>query len=250
MKTLLLFAVTLLPISLLAQVNQAPVTNRFPDFKRITQTIDLGLATTGDFTTTALSINRLHGLGRSHRFRIGYGLRLTSAFGRDTDYRTAPANLTSGSQSIVALFSEDIVANIDTLRLPTTQVNSLNVSINLEYALTRRFDIGINIDAIGISVGARRTGTFIANAPTRSSLSGTRQEARVTPFNILLISDSDRGSLNSEAYVRYHLNDRFSLRGGLSFQFSEYTTARKLTFDNDRFRSKNALPLLAVSYHF
>ncbi|MBC8151362.1 MAG: hypothetical protein H7Z72_00465 [Bacteroidetes bacterium] len=250
MKTLVLFVFTLLPVSLLAQVNETPAPARQYDFKRITQTVDLSLATVGDFTTAAVSVNRLHGLGRARRFRIGYGLRLTSAFGTNANYRTAPANLTSGNVSIVALFSEDIVANIDTVRFPKSQVNSLNVSINLEYGLTRRFDVGINIDAIGFSVGARQTGTFIANSPFRSSLSGTQQEARVTPFNLLLISDSDIGSLNSEAYVRYRVSPRVSLRGGINFQFNEYTTNRKLTFENDRFRSKNALPMLAVSYHF
>lgn len=220
------------------------------DFKKTTQVLDLSLASNGDFTTAALSVNRLHGLGRSHRFRIGYGLRFTSAFGSNTDYRTAPAKLTSGNQSIVALFSEDIIANIDTVRFPKTQINSLNVSINLEYALSRRFEVGINIDAIGFSFGGQQTGTFIANGPVRSSLSGTAQAAKPTAFNLLLISDSDRGSLNSEAYVRYRFTPRVSVRGGLSFQFNEYTTTRKLTFENDRFRSKNAMPLLALSYHF
>lgn len=250
MKTVIPFFILLLPIAGFAQSTTGTSSPSRPTFDRITRTVDLGLAAKSGFSTAALSINRLHGLGRSHRFRIGYGLRLTSAFGTNNNYRTAPANLTSGNVSIVALFSEDIIANIDTLRLPKTQANSLNLSINLEYALTRRFDVGFNIDAIGVSFGARQNGTFIANGPFRSSLSGTVQEARVSPFNLLLISDSDLGSLNSEAYVRYHLNNRFSLRGGLSFQFNEYTTSRKLTFENDRFRSKNAQPLLAVSYHF
>ena len=76
------------------------------------------------------------------------------------------------------------------------------------------------------------------------------QEAKPTVFNLLLVSDSDKGSLNSELYVRYKINPKISLRGGFNFQFNEYTTLRKLTFENDRFRAKNLLPLLAVSYHF
>ncbi len=237
---------TALPASLMAQTR--PSSQLF-DFKRINQAADLSVASNGDFSTVALSVNRLHGLGRSHRFRIGYGLRLTSAFGSNTDYVTAPAKLTSGQQSFAALVAETIVTNLDTVRFAKNQVNSLNVSINLEYGITRRFDIGINIDAIGVSFGAKQTGTFIANSPARSSLSGTQQSARVSPFNLLLISDSDLGSLNSEAYVRYRLTPKISLRGGINFQFNEYTTDRKLTFENDRFRAKNALPMLAVSYH-
>ena len=220
--------------------------------RAISQTVDLSLATKGSVTTVALSVNRLHGLWSSRRFKIGYGLRLTSAFGRETDYRTAPANLVKGAGkgSVIGLFKKDLGENIDTLRLPKTLAHSINISLNLEYALSRRLDVGFNIDVIGFTFGSKQTGTFIANSPVRSSLNGTMQEARLTPFNVLLGDKSDRGSLNSEGYIRYRLNSRVSLRTGLSFQFNEYTTNRKLTFDNDRFRSSNLRVLLAAAYHF
>ena len=223
-----------------------------PDIRAITQTVDLSLATKGSLTTAALSINRLHGLGHAHRFRIGYGLRLTSAFGRTTDYDTAPADLVKGKGkgSVIGLFSKDLEETVDTLRLSQTQGHSVNISLSLEYALSHRVDLGINIDLIGFTFGPNQSGIFIANSPLRSPLSGTVQEASLTSFNILLGDKSDRGSLNSEGYVRYRLNSRFSLRAGLSFQFNEYTTSRKLTFDNDRFRSSNTRVMLAVSYHF
>jgi len=242
MKKILSSFVCLLPVLALAQ--QQPAS----PFARITQTADLAVASNGDFSVIALSANRLHGLGRSHRFRVGYGLRLASAFGSNTDYRTAPAKLTSGNQSIVALFSEDIPANIDTLRFGTSQFNSLNVSINLEYAVTRRFSVGANIDAIGFSSGGKQTGTFTSKS--RTGLTGTAQPASPTAFNLLLIGDSDLGSLSSEYYVRYQASPKLSIRGGFSFQFNEYTTTRKLRLDNDRFRAKNLMPMLAVSYHF
>ena len=223
-----------------------------PGFDAVGQTVDLSLATKGSLTTAALSINRLHGLGHSHRFRIGYGLRLTSAFGNTTDYRTAPADLVKGKGkgSVIGLFSKDLEETFDTLRLPKTLAQSVNISLNLEYALSHRLDLGFNIDLIGFTFGPDQSGTFIANSPVRSSLSGTSQEASLTAFNILLGDKSDRGSLNSEGYVRYRFNPHLGVRGGLSFQFNEYTTSRKLTFDNDRFRSSNTCALLAVSYHF
>lgn len=216
----------------------------------VTQNIDLSFATKGNFTTTALSVSRLHGIGRQNRFRIGYGLRFTSAFGNNTTYRTAPARLTSGKHSIFALFSEDLVQNIDTLKFQSTQINSVNISIHLEYALSRKVAAGFNIDGIGFSFGSPRNGTFTSKGPGRSALTGTTQQARPTAFNLLLISDSDIGSLNSEAYVRYAVTPKLSLRAGLNFQFNEYQTTKKLTFDNDRYRTKNLLPMLAVAYHF
>ena len=217
----------------------------------VTQTFDLSGATKGSLTTVALSLNQLHGLGRARRFRIGYGLRLTSAFSRTTDYRTAPSELVKGrgKESVVGLFSKNLDENLDTLRLPQTRATSINLSFNLEYALSRRVVIGFNIDVIGFTFGPKQSGIFIANSPVRSPLNGTVQEAKLTPFNILLGDQSDRGSLNSEGYVRYRLNTRVSLRTGLSFQFNEYTTNQKLTFENDRFRSSNLRVLLAIAYH-
>ncbi len=247
MKKLICFISLALPLSALAQTN--PATDAFA-FKRVTRSADFAVASTGDFTSFALSVNQLHSIGRSRRFRLGYGLRFTSGFGGKTDYATAPARLTSGTKSIVALFTETIANNIDTLHLSKAQVNSLNLSINLEYAITKRLSVGANIDAIGFSFGSKQSGTFQANAPVRSSLSGSVQEGKPTAFNLLLISDSDLGSLNSEYYVRYQVRPQLSLRAGLGFLFTEYTTTRKLTFENDRFRSKNYLPMVAVSYHF
>lgn len=243
MKGFRLFLLVWLPSIAIAQSEEISAT---------TQTLDVGLATKGSVTTVALSINRLYGLWQSRRFRIGYGLRLTSAFGRNTDYKTAPPELVKGEGkgSVIGLFTKDLDENIDTLRLPQTQGYSVNTSFNLEYVLSRRVELGFNIDVIGFTFGPTQNGTFIANSPVRSPLSGTVQEARLTTFNVLLGDKSDRGSLNSEGYVRYRLNPRFSLRTGLSFQFNEYTTANKLTFGNDRFRSSNLRVLLAAAYHF
>ena len=76
------------------------------------------------------------------------------------------------------------------------------------------------------------------------------QDAKRTSVNILLGDQSDRGSLNSEGYIRYRFTNRISLRGGLSYTVNEFTTLRKLAFDNDRFRSGNVQGLLAASYQF
>jgi hypothetical protein len=238
----------LLPMYVVAQTTE---TNPSA-YKRITQGVDLGLATNGKFSTVVLSFNRLHGLGRSHRFRIGYGLRFTAAFGRNTEYKTAPSALVKGPGhgSALGLISKNLLENLDTLDVPTTQANSLNISLNLEYALSHRIDIGFNIDLIGFTVGPNQSGTFRANSPTKSTLSGTTQSAKLTSFNILLGDQSDRGSLNSEGYIRYRFTNRFSLRGGVTYTVNEFTTLRKLTFDNDRFRSGNVQGLLAAFYQF
>ena len=77
----------------------------------------------------SLGWNHLYGIGKSKRFKVGYGLRLTNFFGSDLDFTTAPAKYTSGKSSIVALFSENIIANIDTISIQKVQTNFLNAGI-------------------------------------------------------------------------------------------------------------------------
>lgn len=205
---------------------------------------DLAFAV-GGAVSPALSFQKTYGIGKNNRFKIGGGIRLNTFFSGQKNYLTAPAKLTSGAQSIVALFTENIASNLDTLQVSKTAAGSLNSTIILQYSFPK-LDIGFNIDAFGVSFGGKQTGTFLANES--KSLNKTSQTAKPTTFNLLLISDSDKGSLNSELYARYWVSKRLAIRGGASFQFLEYTTDKTLTFENNRFRHKALLPFIAVSF--
>lgn len=198
---------------------------------------------------SAFSWNRSHGIGGKQRFKVGYGLRLTNYFGTGQNYVTAPAKFTSGKQSLAALFSETIAANLDTLTLPQAQVNSLNAAIYLSYtAFSGKLDIGFNIDAIGFSFGAERRGTFLSGGNTGI------QTAKPTGFNVLLISDSDRGSLNSELNVRYWIHPKWAIKAGYQFLFTEYTTTQAVqavpgfSDRNSRFRNKSSMASVGIAY--
>lgn len=205
---------------------------------------DVALSAGGGFSG-AVSYNILYGIGPAKRFKIGWGVRLTSFSGNHLNYYTAPAKLTSGEYGPQVIFKENILRNIDTLYLSKAQTNALNLSIHLQYSL-RKLDVGFNIDALGVTLGGQQSGVFTARS-TGSSLHNTTQTAKPTTLNALLISDNDIGSLNSELYARYWLTPKIGLRAGASFQFTEYTTNRKLTFDNDRFRNKILMPFVGVS---
>lgn len=220
----------------------------FLTIKGYSQEIDLALAGGKGFSP-AISYSKLYG----KKFKIGYGLRLTSYNGGSLDFITAPAKLTAGKQSIAAFFeSEKIVSQLDTFKLTKVQTNALNLAIYLQYSITKKIDVGFNIDAVGFTFGGKQNGVLTANQSDAQGVKNKNRtfSAKPTVGNLLLISDSDIGSLNSELYAKYHLNDKWSVRAGLSFQFVEYKTSEKLAFDNDRFRSKLLLPFAAVSYKF
>lgn len=183
-------------------------------------------------------------LGKKKKATVGLGARATAYVGRNQYYITAPAKLTSGSTGPGVLFKENIEANIDTFSIQSPQVNTVNVLINLGYHFSDKICVGFSIDAVGYSFGSRVRGTYI-NGRQRQE-----ERAEVTSFNILLISDNDKGSLNSELYARYKLNDRISLKAGVQFLFTEYTTQTTVQTSpepNDRFRRKSLLAGLGVA---
>lgn len=244
MKNLIIvFLLTLISFTISAQ-----------EFKDSYKTFDFALTGNSSVFAPALSYTQMFGIGKAKRFRIGYGVRLTSFFKHNLEARTAPAKFTSGSTSFGALFADDIVSNIDTLFLPNAQVNSLNLSINLQYALSKKLEVGFNIDATGYSFGASQTGELISKKNKRKFTDGTTTSS-ATPggLNLLLVSDSDIGNLNSEVYARYWATEKIGIRAGFSFLFTEYTSDKKVTLpdgQNNRWRYKSLTPMIAISYRF
>lgn len=216
--------------------------------------IDLALSGRGSGFSPALSFSQLWGIGKSNRFKIGYVVRVTSYFGGAADFRTAPAKFTSGTSSFAALAADDIVANIDTFRVKSFQTNAVNIGIVLQYALSNKLEVGINIDATGKTWGSTVSGDLISTRNKRKFQDGsTTSSSNPETYNFLLISDSDIGSLNSEIYARYWVTDKIGIRAGASFQFVELTTEKKVEIGgrlNDTWRYKALMPMVAISYKF
>ena len=202
--------------------------------------IDVALGVGPGAFSGALSWYRLHPVALKKRFYLGYGLRFTAFVGNDRAYVTAPANVSEGN-----LFKKQNEAKLDTLVLPHSNTNALNAAIYLGYAFSDKFNLGFNIDAIGFTFGPSETGTFQAAS---QDLSSPTEPASVTPFNLLLTGDYDRGSLNSEFFAMYRFHEKWAVRGGATFIFSEYTTERLLAFGNDRFRTKSLGVMVALSH--
>lgn len=183
-------------------------------------------------------------LGKNRKFEVGVGVRLTGYLGRNQYYVTAPAELTSGSTGPGVLFKENIKANMDTFLIAKPGMLATNIMINLGYRFTSKISAGFNIDAVGFTIGTEKTGNYINGS------SGSFTSAKPTGFNALLISDNDLGTLNSELYGQYKLNDKWALRAGAQFLFTEYTTETEIqTFPepNDRFRLKSLMFMVGTS---
>jgi hypothetical protein len=184
-------------------------------------------------------------IGARQRFHIGLGARFTSFVAQNKYYITAPAQLTSGDTGPQVIFQENIPENIDSLLLNSPWVNSINATVHLTWSFSDRVQAGFNIDLVGASFGSRESGNYINGA------TGQFVDASPTVFNLLLVSDNDRGSLNSELWARCFVSDRWALKGGAMFLFTEYTTeseVQQYPEPNDRFRLKSLMATLGVSY--
>lgn len=210
---------------------------------------NLSISSNGGQHAAALAWNHQHGVGKSKKFSIGYGIRLTSQFGKHANFRTAPSSLTTvGGAGPFVIFNENIPENFDTIHLASYNVNSLNLSIHLNYAFNSKWEAEFNIDAIGVSFGANQNATYESSKRTQSPNQNTIQPASPTTFNALLISDNDIGSLNSEIFIKYWFKPQWAIKLGGTFIFSEYTTLNKLYLDNDRFRNKALMGMIGISY--
>jgi hypothetical protein len=200
----------------------------------------------------SLGWSHLHGIGKKkQRLKVGYGVRYTSFVAANKYYTTAPSKYTSTTQSLGTLFSETILKNIDTITTATAVTHSLNLALHIQYTLTPKFDIGCNIDLVGVSFGPSKQFNIISNVYDAGQ--EPVQQGSPTTLNLLLTSDNDIGSLNSEFFVRYRLTHKISLKGGYAFLFSEYSTDRNLSFDdgrivNDRYRYKAPMGFIGVSF--
>jgi hypothetical protein len=189
--------------------------------------------------------------GKKKKFELGIGARWTTYFGTKKEFVTAgPASLTrTNSIPFLIVFAGQQEENMDTLVVQRPLVNAVNLTFNMGYQFTPRLYGGVNIDVIGFSFGRKSSAVLTSNG-----VSQTDPEAKPTGFNVLLTGDHDRGTLNSEFFLRYALGKRWSVKALYQFVFVEYTTENVTQVAPDgtevnRFRNKANNLGLGVVYH-
>jgi hypothetical protein len=240
-----LFSVTLLLLSYLTGTGQQ-------QHYREKINVDLAVSASSKRFATALSATHLSRVVKGiPNLQVGYGVRLTTFVAANQYYTTAPSKYTSPIQNLGTIFSKTLVENIDTIVTATSVSYSLNTAVRIHYTFHRKLSAGFNIDVAGMSVGPKKEFNVISSV--FDSGQSPIVAASPTRFNLLLTSDNDIGSLNSEFYVQLAVSSRIGLRAGYTFLFSEYTTEQDLSFDqgrisNDRYRHKAGMLLIALSY--
>jgi hypothetical protein len=236
------FLFVLIYSALIGQVSDGTKLNRFLD---LTGTLGQSQG------TIAASYVHNWKIGRKRKLEAGVGLRWTSYVGTKVNFITAPARLArSNTTPFLIVFAGQEIQNWDTLTIQRPFINSFNLAANFGYNISKRWYLGFNIDLIGFSFGRRGSGILTSNGKTTNE-----PAARPVPFNLLLTGDLDHGSLNSEYFVRYRINEKWALKAVYEFYFGEYETktVKQIAPDGtevSRFRNKANTFGLGVSYHF
>ncbi|MDP2188999.1 MAG: hypothetical protein Q8J69_09995 [Sphingobacteriaceae bacterium] len=180
----------------------------------------------------AVGMGRQHQLGKKDRLLLGYGLRYNGYRGNGIDFITAPAALTLDDK-------------LDTFTMASAATHAFNVYLALGYQITSKLSFMFDIDLIGATLGAERSGLFTST--DQLGFNGNYQ-ATPTALNALLVGDNDRGTLGSNFSIHYQLKEQWGLKLGMAYLFTEYTTQQTLAFANDRFRRKSAQAMLGITY--
>jgi hypothetical protein len=160
-------------------------------------------------------------LAASRGFRLG---ALTVGAGpRLTLYQGARVRLTNRGATAPAL--------PDTVRLDPSLVG-LNLMVDGELDLIGPLGVGANLDLLGLALGPRRGAAGTDYSPAHGSL--------------FLYGRRDRGSLNSEYFVRVMAGGSWAFRAGVSHYVIGYTG--RAGNDQTRYSRFLTVPFVAVSY--
>lgn len=226
-KNLLFVSLSVCSLPGMAQDNAAtPLPNSF----RINNQLDVSVGGSNKGWVESLSYRHVWGLGQHKQWRVGSGIRFSSFQGQDVEYRSAPPDFDGKAEKM------------DTLRLGSAQQNNLAILLTATYRLKNRLELGCNIDLVGYSFGAEKTGTLQTNGQRINT------KATATQLTALLVGANDRGMLKAEFTAGYWVSEKVMLRVGVVSQNTEYKTTTEIQPGNSRFRNNAAIPFFAVTY--
>ncbi len=182
------------------------------------------------------------GIGRKkQRSNIGAGLRVQSFFTKDRYYKTSSLELSDLNRG-----------GADTMFFQKIQNNTLNAYITFQIHIKQGVDIYFNTDIGGINFGDRRAGAYISyeNNPdfyTNNENFPVDYGTEPYAFNLNLYNQS-YGTIMSEVYGSFRINQLVGWRLGVQMYRNEYVTIQEVPYNGKRFSQTNWMATLGITF--
>jgi hypothetical protein len=183
------------------------------------------------------NIHYLHGIGRkSQWFSIGTGLRANV-------FNTKKRSYSTSSQALTRLN----IGGSDTLYMPEVQTNTINAYVAIKIHIKRGVDVHFNTDIGGINFGDSKDGYF-RSYETDPVPPGTKYKSEPYAFNIHMPWSESWGSVMSEAYGAFKLNDVLMWRLGFNYFRNEYKIDRNIPMNGKRFSQNHWMVMTGLAF--
>ncbi|KXX68380.1 hypothetical protein [Flammeovirga sp. SJP92] len=180
----------------------------------------------------SLSLGHSWGLGKKKRFVLGTGVRYSFFQGKDNkEFYSAPPEYFGKADKQ------------DTLTIASPSQSNIVLYISLSYRIKSKFEVGMNIDAVGYTFGADKDAVYTGNGSSQPTTASSGNAS------LLLIGANDTGMLSSEFYVQYHFNKKWSAKLGFAHTFTEFQTPTELQPGNKRFRGVSDGLVIGARYN-
>ncbi|MBL7765972.1 MAG: hypothetical protein JNJ58_07770 [Chitinophagaceae bacterium] len=170
------------------------------------------------------NIHYLHGIGRKKQtFSVGMGIRANM-------FNTKRREYTTSSRVMTALNP----GGADTLYMPKVQTNTLNGYIALKIHIKQGVDVFFSTDIGGINFGDSKDGYF-QSYETEPLPPGILYKSEPYAFNLHMPWTESYGTIMSEAYGSFRINDVLYWRLGFNYLRNEYKIDRNIPMNGKRF---------------
>ncbi|MFN4972811.1 MAG: hypothetical protein ACK45I_00695 [Bacteroidota bacterium] len=198
---------------------------------------NVGFSSLGNRNTISVSWQHMHILdGKDKALKIGYGIRYSSFFGAYGDFTSALSSFGTTPD------------DIDTVAFENYRIHSLNLSFYASFAITKRLEVELNIDAFGLAYSNPIDGYYNTLKRKLYTGEGLFQRAQAPRYNVLLGGANDRGSLNSELVIRYWFRRKMGFKVGIAHMANEMVTDNKLYNGVNRFKITPTMIAVGFTY--
>jgi len=198
--------------------------------------LDLAIGFGKGVVSPSLSFQHYFSIGKV--FRVGPGVRLFMAQGKDLRFAEENTELEGGNNA-------DGAAAANAFTAKESRLGGLNVGAYFKFIITPKIEAGLNMDLVGIPLGNQADGTLTKGENTETYAVTKAQQVSVNTF-------FNRGNVANELWVGYRFDASKMIRVGVNATGTMYKVpSQSVTgIAAENYERINFLGFVAFSHSF